>query len=44
MKPLLARLYFWLARVLLSRGHLAGQWFQNKGILVLIKIGVRKRD
>jgi hypothetical protein len=43
MKPLLARLLFSLARVFQGRGMLIGQWFQNKGILLLTGVKV-KRD
>jgi hypothetical protein len=32
---ILAKTLFFLARVFLSRGMLIGQWFQNKGILLL---------
>jgi hypothetical protein len=35
MKMILARTLFLLARVFLKRGMLLGQWFQNKGILLL---------
>jgi hypothetical protein len=34
-KTLTAKLFFVLARVFLGRGMLIGQWFQNKGILLL---------
>ena len=43
MKLLLARVLFFLARKLQSKGMMLGQWFQNKGILLLSKIGP-KRD
>jgi len=42
MKLLLAKVYFFLARQLQSRGMLLGQWFQNKGILLLA--GAGKKD
>jgi len=35
MKTLLVKLLFLLARICLSRGMLIGQYFQNKGILLL---------
>jgi len=35
IRKTLARGFFLLARVLLRRGILLGQWFQNKGILLL---------
>ena len=35
----LARILFALARVLTSRGYLLGQYFHNKGILMLAKKG-----
>ena len=35
MKITLARFYFWVARLFLSRGKILGQWFQNKAILLL---------
>tara|TARA_A100001515_G_scaffold144630_1_gene149311 strand:- start:3449 stop:3580 length:132 start_codon:yes stop_codon:yes gene_type:complete len=35
MRLLAARLMFFFARTLLRRGMLLGQWFQNKGILLL---------
>jgi hypothetical protein len=43
MKMLLARTFFFFARFFLSRGMLLGQWFQNKGILLLAGMG-SKRD
>jgi len=43
MKLLLARLLFILAKVFQGRGMLIGQWFQNKGILLLAGVKV-KRD
>jgi hypothetical protein len=43
MKLLLARLLFILAKVFQGRGMLVGQWFQNKGILLLTGVKV-KRD
>jgi hypothetical protein len=43
MRLLLARITFFLARAFQSRGMPIGQWFQNKGILLLA--GVKhKRD
>ncbi len=42
MRLLFARCLFFIARVLQGRGMLLGQWFQNKGILVLSKIGPRR--
>jgi hypothetical protein len=35
MKLLAARILFFLARLCQGRGMLIGQWFQNKGILLL---------
>ena len=35
MRLLLGRVLFALARVCQKRGWLIGQWFQNKGILML---------
>tara|TARA_R110000824_G_scaffold380030_1_gene572256 strand:+ start:2000 stop:2131 length:132 start_codon:yes stop_codon:yes gene_type:complete len=43
MKLLAARLFFFLARILLRRGMPLGQWFQGKGILLLAGVKV-KRD
>jgi hypothetical protein len=43
MKLLLARLLFILAKVFQGRGMLVGQWFQNKGILLLAGVKT-KRD
>ena len=42
MKITLARCYFWLARQLLSRGNILGQWFQNKAILLLASMKVNR--
>jgi|TARA_B100000900_G_C20300685_1_gene602094 hypothetical protein len=39
VRILAAKILFYLARVLQSRGMLLGQWFQNKGILMLAKAG-----
>jgi hypothetical protein len=41
-KLFLARVYFFLARIFQGRGMLIGQWFQNKGILLLT--GVKVED
>tara|TARA_B100000131_G_scaffold316237_1_gene355984 strand:- start:229 stop:363 length:135 start_codon:yes stop_codon:yes gene_type:complete len=38
-----ARMSFFLARFFNSRGMLLGQWFQNKGILLLAGVKA-KRD
>jgi len=43
LKLLAARVLFFFARLFQSRGMLLGQWFQNKGILVLSKVRI-KRD
>ena len=43
MKLLAARVAFALARIFQGRGMLLGQWFQNKGILLLSKVRT-KRD
>jgi hypothetical protein len=43
MRILAARLFFFLARVFQGRGMPIGQWFQNKGILLLTRVKV-KRD
>tara|TARA_A100001515_G_scaffold98485_1_gene79394 strand:+ start:1139 stop:1270 length:132 start_codon:yes stop_codon:yes gene_type:complete len=43
MRLLFARCLFLVARVLQSRGMLLGQWFQNKGILLLAGMK-EKRD
>jgi len=40
---LLAKICFLLAKVFQGRGMLMGQWFQNKGILLLAGVKV-KRD
>jgi hypothetical protein len=40
---LVARLLFFLARIFQGRGMLLGQWLQNKGILLLSGMKV-KRD
>lgn len=42
MKFALARFYFWIARLFLSRGKILGQWFQNKAILLLAGIKVNR--
>jgi len=42
MRILCARVLFALARVCQKRGWLVGQWFQNKGILMLS--GVKPND
>ena len=41
VRILYARLLFFLARICQKRGWLVGQWFQNKGILVLA--GMKRR-
>jgi hypothetical protein len=43
MKKLTAKILFFLARVFQGRGMFLGQWFQNKGILLLAS-GESKRD
>jgi hypothetical protein len=43
MNLLLSRICFFFARIFQSRGMPVGQWFQNKGILLLAGIKV-KRD
>jgi hypothetical protein len=43
MRRWLGQLCFLAARIFLRRGMLLGQWFQNKGILLLMKVG-SKRD
>jgi hypothetical protein len=43
MKKLTAKILFFLARVFQGRGMLIGQWFQNKGILLLAGVE-SKRD
>jgi hypothetical protein len=43
MRLLLARILFFIARVFQGRGMLVGQWFQNKGILLLSGVKT-KRD
>ena len=43
MKLLAARVLFFLARIFQSRGMPIGQWFQNKAILLLSGVKV-KRD
>jgi len=43
MRSLLARLLFFGARLFQRRGMPVGQWFQNKGILLLAGVKV-KRD
>ena len=42
MRLLCARALFFLARLCQKRGWLVGQWFQNKGILMLS--GVKPND
>tara|TARA_B100000029_G_scaffold286527_1_gene280285 strand:+ start:1169 stop:1300 length:132 start_codon:yes stop_codon:yes gene_type:complete len=43
MRLLLARVFFLCARIFQGRGMLLGQWFQNKGILLLSGVKI-KRD
>lgn len=42
-RKILAKVCFFAARIFQGRGMLIGQWFQNKGILLLVEVG-SKRD
>ncbi len=44
MRLTLARVIFFLARILQKRGIMLGQWLQNKGILLLASIKMNRRD
>tara|TARA_A100001515_G_C4525115_1_gene194913 strand:- start:128 stop:262 length:135 start_codon:yes stop_codon:yes gene_type:complete len=41
---MLSRLLFFIARILQRRGMLLGQWFQNKGILLLSKVKINNDE